>query len=63
VRFEIVSQVEIIAAGAGVRDIERLRKLYGDGRWRKLKRGCNRRLPSGRLRRAEIHWCEVHGIG
>jgi hypothetical protein len=38
--FEIVSEIteiETIAVGTGVRDRARLRKLYGKGRWRKLK--------------------------
>lgn len=42
--FEIVSEitaVETIASGKGVRDRNRLRKLYGGIRWRKLKRGCS----------------------
>ena len=38
--FEIVgelSQIETIAAGRRIRDLQRLRRLYGPGRWRKLK--------------------------
>jgi hypothetical protein len=38
--FEIVGEitvVETIAAGTGIRDIKRLRKNYGKGRWRKMK--------------------------
>jgi hypothetical protein len=64
--FEIVSEitdVEIIAAGMGVRDRVRLRKLYGRGRWRKLKGVARVRLLSGRIRLAEVHWYEAHGIG
>lgn len=64
--FEIVSEitnVETIAVGAGVRDRARLRKQYGRGRWRKLKGVARVRLPSGRIRLAEIHWYEAHGIG
>jgi hypothetical protein len=66
VRFEIISEIrqtEIIAAGSGVRDLARLRKLYGEGRWRKLKGLATVRLPSGRIRVAEVHWYEAHGIG
>jgi hypothetical protein len=40
VRFRIVRQIggaETIAAGSGIREIARLRKSYGPGRWRKLK--------------------------
>jgi hypothetical protein len=66
VRFDIVSEIshtELIAAGSGVRDVARLRKSHGDGRWRKLKGVATVRLPSGRLRLAEIHWYEAHGVG
>jgi len=38
-------------------------KSYGAGRWRKLKGAATVRLPSGRIRRAELHWYEAHGIG
>jgi len=64
--FEIVGEiiaVDTIAIGSGVRDLRRLVKSYGDGRWRKLKGVAFVRLPSGRVRRAEIHWYEAHGIG
>ena len=64
--FKIVSEitgVETIAVGTGVRDRARLRKQYGKGRWRKLKGIAGVRLPSGRIRLAEIHWYEAHGIG
>lgn len=64
--FEIVSEItdiETIAAGTGVRDRARLRKLYSKGRWRKLKGVAKVRLLSGRIRLAEIHWYEAHGIG
>ncbi|HCA57541.1 MAG TPA: hypothetical protein DEP46_06085 [Blastocatellia bacterium] len=64
--FEIVSeitQIETIAVGVGVRDRKRLRRLYGAGRWRKLKGVASVRLLSGKIRTAEIHWYEAHGIG
>jgi hypothetical protein len=64
--FELVSDItdiETIAAGTGVRDRARLRKQYGRGRWRKLKGVANVRLLSGRIRLAEVHWYEAHGIG
>ena len=64
--FELVSEItniETIAAGTGVRDRARLRKQYGKGRWRKLKGVAKVRLLSGRIRLAEIHWYEAHGIG
>ena len=64
--FEIlgeISRVEIIATGSSIRDLERLRKRYGRGQWRKMKGTAMVRLASGRLRRAELHWYEAHGIG
>jgi hypothetical protein len=64
--FEIVSEieeVETIATGRRIRDLPRLRRLYGRGRWRKLKGVALIRLRSGTLRRAELHWYEAHGIG
>lgn len=64
--FEIVgevTQIETIAAGKGIRDLQRLRRLYGRGRWRKLKGVALVRLRSGTLRNAELHWYEAHGIG
>jgi hypothetical protein len=64
--FEIVSEigdVELIARGPGIRDIARLNREYGRGNWRKVKGTALVRLNSGRLRRAELHWYEAHGIG
>ncbi len=64
--FEIVgdiSQIETIAVGRRIRDLPRLRRLYGTGRWRKLKGVVLVRLRSGTVRRAEVHWYEAHGIG
>ena len=64
--FEIVgdiAQVETIATGRRIRDLPRLRRLYGRGRWRKLKGVALVRLRNGSLRRAELHWYEAHGIG
>jgi hypothetical protein len=64
--FEIISEitdVEPIAVGKSVRDRARLRKQYGPGRWRKLKGIAMIRLRSGRIRKAELHWYEAHGIG
>ncbi|MEO6392150.1 MAG: hypothetical protein ABIP75_09885 [Pyrinomonadaceae bacterium] len=64
--FEIIgeiTEIEIIAVGNGIRDRIRLRKRYGRGRWRKLKGIAKVRLNNGRIRRAEIHWYEAHGLG
>ncbi len=64
--FEIVGKIkdiETIAAGGRIRDIMRLRKQYGFGRWRKLKGIASVRMADGTLHTAEIHWYEAHGIG
>ena len=64
--FEIISEItdiEVIAKGRGIRDLSRLRKKYGPGRWRKRKGIAMIRLANGRIRRAELHWYEAHGIG
>ena len=64
--FEIIGDItadETIASGRGIRDLKRLRKNYGKGRWRKLKGIARIRLPNGRIRLAEVHWYEAHGIG
>ena len=64
--FEIVgniTDIEAIAVGKGIRDRKRLQKQYGSGKWRKLKGTATVQLPNGRIRLAEIHWYEAHGIG
>ena len=64
--FEIVgkiTEIEIIAVGSGIRILGVLRKRYGRGRWRKLKGVATVRLSDGRIRLAEVHWFEAHGIG
>lgn len=64
--FHLVSEIvdfEAIAVGRGIRDVARLRKRYGPGRWRKLKGTALVRLPGGSLRRAELDWYEGHSIG
>ncbi|MET0503358.1 MAG: hypothetical protein ABW172_17705 [Candidatus Binatia bacterium] len=64
--FEVISDItdiETIAVGSAIRDLVRLRKIYGPGRWRKVKGTAMIRLRTGRVRRAEIHWYEAHGIG
>jgi hypothetical protein len=64
--FEIIgdiSEIEIIAVGRAIRGLRRLQRQYGKGRWSKLKGVAQVRLRSGRIRLAELHWCEAHGIG
>ena len=64
--FEILSEItniERIAVSSSIRDIAKLRRKYGRGRWRKLKGRATIRLGNGRVRLAELHWYEAHGIG
>lgn len=65
--FEVISEiedVEIIAVGSKIRDVERLRETYGSGRWRKLKGFARVRLIEDNFEcDAELHWYEAHGIG
>ena len=64
--FELISEItdiETIAEGTGLRDRKRLRKQHGRGRWRKLKGVASVRLLNGKIRLAEVHWYEAHGIG
>ncbi len=59
----VITDIEVIAVGSGIRDIERLRKTYGSGRWRKLKGIALVRLEDGAASDAELHWYEAHGMG
>ena len=64
--FEIISEItdiEIIALGNKIRDLARLNKVHGKGRWRKLKGVAKIKLSNGNIRLAELHWYEAHGIG
>ena len=65
-RFDVIGQievVEVIAAGSSIRELSYLQKVYGIGRWRKLKGTARVKLPNGRIRNVELHWYEAHGIG
>jgi hypothetical protein len=51
VDFEIIDEirdVETIAVNTSIRDLDRLKKMYGKGRWRKVKGVARVRLKSGR---------------
>jgi hypothetical protein len=65
-RFEIlgeISEIETFASGSGIREIVRLRRAYGRGRWRKRKGIARVRLADGSVHLAELHWYEAAGIG
>ena len=65
-KFDIIDEIkeiETIARGPGIRDLTRLKKFYGLGNWKKMKGIAHVRLSSGKVRLAELHWYEAHGIG
>ena len=56
--FEIVgeiAEVETFAVGRSIRELPRLTKYYGKGRWRKRKGIAQVRLADGAIRVAEVH--------
>jgi hypothetical protein len=64
--FEIagaVDDVETIAIGRRIRELGRLQRVYGQGRWRKRKGIATIRLDDGSFARAEVHWYEAGGVG
>ena len=64
--FEIlgeISDVETFASGSSIRELARLRRIYGRGRWRKRKGFARVRLTDGSIHLAELHWYEAAGIG
>ncbi len=64
--FEVIGEItniQTIAVGRRIRVLARLKKLYGPGRWRKMKGDAKVRLAQGQLRQAELHWYEAHGVG
>ncbi len=58
-----IRQVRTIAVGSAIREIGRLRRAYGAGRWRKKTGLARVQLDDGTIGHAEIHWYEAHGIG
>jgi hypothetical protein len=64
--FEVVGDItdtETFAVGVSIRELPRLRRAYGAGRWRKRKGVASVRLADGSICRVEVHWYEAHGIG
>ncbi len=64
--FEIVGEIsgiETIAVNLSVRERKKLTARHGGKRWRKLRGFAKVRLPSGKVRNAEVHWYEAHGVG
>ncbi len=64
--FEIIGKIEnieTIAVGKSIRQLRRLERIYGKGRWRKLKGTAKIKSRGGQIYIAEIHWYEAHGTG
>lgn len=64
--FEIIGKithVKTFATGNKIREIDRLHKVYGKGRWRKRKGTAQIKMRDGSSRLAELHWYEATGIG
>ena len=64
--FEVIGtieQIKTIAVGSRIQEIARLRKVFGAGRWRKLKGIATVRFEDGTIQRVKLHWYEAHGIG
>jgi len=58
-----IRQKTTFATGNGIREIGRLRRVYGKGRWRKRKGIAEVEFENGMLRTAELNWYEATGIG
>lgn len=58
-----IFDIETIARGRGIREMDRLRRVYGPGRWMKRKGVARVRLPDDTIVTAEVHWYEAHGVG
>ncbi|MCI0459059.1 MAG: hypothetical protein L0Z62_19050 [Gemmataceae bacterium] len=58
-----VTNIQTIATGKRIRELPRLQRAYGAGRWRKLKGIALVRLGDNSTCKAEVHWYEAHGIG
>lgn len=58
-----IDSEETIAVGNRIRELARLTKMYGHGRWRKRKVLATVKLPDGTVVRAEIHWYEAANRG
>jgi hypothetical protein len=64
--FEIIGSIreqETFAQGTGIREIARLMKIYGQGRWRKRKGFASVMFKNGTVVDVELHWYEASGLG
>jgi hypothetical protein len=64
--FQIIGEithVETFATSSSIREIARLRKTYGRGRWRKRKGIARVRLEDRTFYLAEVHWIGMRQPG
>ena len=65
-KFKIIGKIVsegTFASGSGIREITRLRRIYGKGRWRKRKGIGEIEFENGTQKQVELHWYEATGIG
>ncbi|MEK7332453.1 MAG: hypothetical protein AAB017_03665 [Nitrospirota bacterium] len=53
-----IREIETIATGHGIKNLNRLNKMYGKASWRKLKGVCRIELDDGAVLETEVHWYE-----
>lgn len=58
-----ILELETLAESDAIRELARLVKAHGLGRWRKRKAVADVETAGGAVRRVELHWYEAHGIG
>jgi len=58
-----IAEIETIAVGRKIRELARLERVYGPGRWRKRKGVARVRVGHDRVFTAEVHWYEASGMG
>jgi len=61
--LEPIRNAHTIAVGGRIRELGRLQRQYGRGRWRKRKGTALVSLADGSILLAELHWYEATGIG
>ena len=64
--FKIVGNIhdaETFATGSSIRELSRLRRIYGHGKWRKRKGVAEVQFDNSITQIAEVHWYEATGIG
>ncbi|NIP17290.1 MAG: hypothetical protein GWM87_03375 [Xanthomonadales bacterium] len=64
--FKVIGKIKNIrtfATRRGIRELGRLQRVYGRGKWRKRKGIAEVQLDDGTTRIAELHWYEAAGKG